>query len=93
MAVTCTPGALIDAAVCFTCDSLTEKQLLAIQVYLLCQIASGGGSFGVAILTGAGDPNGSAASTGSPQFYMGTSPAALYINTGAIGSTAWQQLI
>jgi len=42
----CTPQTLVDESKCFACDSITEKQLLAIQVYLLCQIAAGGGGGG-----------------------------------------------
>lgn len=69
--------------------------LLAIQVYLLCQIANGGGGGGggAVILSGSGSPSGSVVSTSSPQFYMDTTNDALYINTGAIGSTGWLQLI
>lgn len=40
----CSPGTLLDAAKCFLC--MDEKQLLAIQAYLLCQLAGGGGGGG-----------------------------------------------
>ena len=64
-----------------------------ILIVLLLQLTSGGGVGGSSILSGSGSPNGSVASTASPQLYFDTSGMALWINTGAIGTNVWTQLI
>jgi len=38
----CIPQTLVDDASCFECG-LNEQQLLAVMVFLLCQISAGGG--------------------------------------------------
>jgi hypothetical protein len=48
----CTPETLLNAAACFQC--LSEKQLAAINSYLLCQILNGGG--GGSSFSGSGAP-------------------------------------
>ena len=50
----CTPETLLNAAKCFAC--LSEKQLAAINSYLLCQILNAGGTAGGSSFSGSGAP-------------------------------------
>jgi len=88
---TMTPSELANEARCYA-DCIPSGAQLAVLIYLATQISGGGGSGG-SIIDGSGDPNGSVASTATPQFYYDTAGPGLYINSGAVGTTAWTQLI
>lgn len=85
------PSELANEARCYA-SCIPSGMQLPVLIFLASQIA-GGGTGGSGNLEGSGDPNGSVASTASPQFYWDTSGSNLYINSGAIGSTTWTQLV
>lgn len=79
----CNPESLINLASCLTC--LSEKQLMAINAYLLCQILSNGGTGGSGTSSGAGAPT--VATTGV--LYFDTTADNLWANT----PTGWIMLL
>lgn len=78
----CTPAALLSSASCFAC--LSEKQLAAINAYLLCQILNGGGGGGGAANNFVSYTSGTPPAPADP-----TKPGWAYDPTGNLQSRGW----
>lgn len=81
-----TPAQLQAASNCFGCYS--EKQLLAMMVYLDCQIANNGGGGGSCVnLSGAGSPVGVVTPAFTGQDYKDTTSGLIYRSSGTTSSS------
>ena len=72
--MTCDPSTLTRLAACFSC--IPKEARPSVELYLLCQILSGGG--GGSILSGAGAPSASPSNTANVSLYLNLSTGVLY---------------
>ena len=85
--ISCDPKDLVKAAACFTCVPREMRE--AVTLYLLCQIAQGGGSPGTCTFqSGAGDPTGVATPAFIGQLYHDTTGDVYWRSTG-LASADW----
>jgi len=85
--MSCDPKTLMAQAACFNCG-LDAAQLGAIEISLLCQIASGGGGGG-GVTSGAANPSG--APTGGNGVYYNTSNSSFWVWDSSLSQ--WVPLI
>ena len=85
--ISCDPKDLVKNAACFTCVPREMREPVAL--YLLCQIAQGGGSPGTCTFQeGAGDPTGVATPAFIGQLYHDTTGDVYWRSTG-LTSADW----
>jgi len=87
----CTPSTLANNARCFAC--LSDKQLAAINSYLLCQIINGGGGVAFNNKSGTGSPLGSVTPDYAGQIYTDlANPYNLWTSVGTT-SADWIEFV
>lgn len=84
MAVDCTASGLANLAKCFCFDTKTQ---LAVQTYLLCQIANSTGTGGLQITSGVGPPVNPPANPAIANLYINTTDGTLF--SWPAGASAW----
>lgn len=91
VATDCNTQTLVNEAYAAGYIQMGEKQQMAVETYLLCQFASGGGGGGSGVLEGFGSPVGVVTPTSIGQLYSDVG-VGLWQSTG-LTSADWTQLV